>query len=644
MKRVVFLAVLCVGCAGGAGGGGGPDAAAPLVVAAGLLSIDPAPTDVVSAGIDLGRIDLDRVDLVFEMTTPAGERFSFDLITRGAANAGDVSISVAHAEDGGIAPPGGIESLAGAGIDLSAASAVPRDPWIEASGDGFVRVTVSGAVDTDQVLAIAAAAPDGRTVALVCIRIGAPSEINLPRGSGTDYPGVLDDQGIYSSDSWRFGLPTVAVSGDRTSIVVYEGDRGDPFAQQRYELRLQHERATGRVTGGASVEASPDTGHWRDHEAAALFNVLALVHSGVERMTLELSFDRGATFGQMLARFGARPARLAQIAMAADYSLAVVYWRADGSGTSELMLLEGRPAAFDAGGSPTAFVFDPERAIYRDARDVVPVLTGVAWSEGGDLVVGYGFTAFDSPEPPVTRTTSEFRCAVRVFGEVFTDHLVERDVVVARDPSVSVVGQGRSMQIFYAYEGRDGARLRTSSDGGATWSRPLATGDGWSFLPSVFAREQDGATRVDLLYLRSGVVGLELRLRHWDDYGSGRFEDFGLTEAKITPLRTTAQFAPDTFPPPGESAEITQISWFGYDATLDGDDVVIVYNEQTTALYQIAIQGTALGLPFGADSAASPSAGEFRPAEPPPLAPGLTEPVPPPDPDDMNQLRIMRID
>ncbi|MHC4547851.1 MAG: hypothetical protein ACYTEZ_03660 [Planctomycetota bacterium] len=649
LRATVLVAVLvAVGCGGTSPAPGAPNRAAPLVLAAGMLAIEPAPVDVVSAGVDLARLDLPQVDTVYELTTPADEPFAFELISRGPANAGSVRISVAHAADNGATPRGGIETLVAAGVSLSASSTFPRVDWIDAGGDGFARVTASGLIATEQVIAVEAATPQGRTVALVAIRIGPPSSINLPKASGSDYPGVLREQTLYSSDSWRFGLPTVAVSGDRTSIVVYEGDQADPFAHQRYEMRLQQDHATGAVTGGASEETSPDTGHWRDHEAAALFNVLALVHSGVEEVTLKLSFDRGATFGQAerFGRLGAgQTARLVQIAMAADYTLAVVFWRVDRSGASELVLVEGRPSAFDAFGSPTRFTFDPERALYRDGRDVVPVITGVAYSEGGDLVVGYGFSAFAFPEPLTTEITSEFRCAVRLFGESFTDHLVERDVVVARDPSVAVDGRGRDLRIFYAYEGRDGVRLRTSADAGQTWSSPLLVADPWSYMPSVFAREQAGTTRVDLLYLTWGEIGLELHLRHWDDFDSGRFEDYRLTEATMTPLRTTAQAGAPVGIPPGDQFLVTQISWFGYDATRDGDDVVVVYNEQTTNLFDIAILGTDV-LPMGGavDGATFPGAGEFRPAEPPPLAPGLTEPVPPPDPDHRNQLHAMRLD
>ncbi len=649
MRRAVFLvalgALVWAGCSGGSPAPQGPNEAAALVVAAGMTAVEPAPVDMVSAGTDLDRLGLPAVDQVFEVTTPADEPFAFELISRANANAGEVRVSVAHAADNGAVPAGGVETLANVGVDLSASSTVRRDAWLDATGDGFTRVTVSGTVAREQVIAVEARTETGRATALIAIRIGPVSDINLPETPRGNYPGVVDEQTIYSSDSWRFGLPTIAVSGDRTSIVVYEGDRADKFADQRYEMRLQHDGATGAVTGGASEEASPDTGHWRDHEAAALFNVLALVHSGVEEVTLKLSFDRGATFGQV-ETFGAGAreyVRLAQIAMAADYTLAVVYWTTGLTGASELMLVEGRPSAFDGFGSPTAFAFDPPVVLYRATGDVTPAISGIAWSEGGDCVVGYGFTSFELTDVREMKTTSEFRCAVRIFGEAFVDHLVERDVVVTRDPSVSLVGEGQGLRIFYAYEGADGVRLRTSADAGATWSAPQTVGEGWSYLPTVIARDQGGQLRVDFLYLTFRMYGTELHLRHWDDFDTGIYGDFRLTEATHTPTSATQQVAPDIFPPP-DPFQVTEVSWFGYDATLDGDDVVVVYDEQTTDVFQIMLGIAPVGAPAPGEATFPGSADGFTPAEPPPLAPGLTEPVPPPDPDHMHQLRIVRLD
>ena len=148
------------------------------------------------------------------------------MITRDAENAGAVRISVGHAADGGGVPAG---SLAEAGVLVSATGMTERGPWLDSNGDGFARFTLRGQIDADQVIAIEADTGEGKSTALVCVRIGPVSEINLQPHFTGDYPGILDETTIYSSDSYLFGLPTVAVSGDRTSLVVYEGDRANPI-------------------------------------------------------------------------------------------------------------------------------------------------------------------------------------------------------------------------------------------------------------------------------------------------------------------------------------------------------------------------------------------------------------------------------
>jgi hypothetical protein len=439
------------------------------------------------------------------------------------------------------------------------------------------------------------------------------------------------------------------VSGDRTSIVCYEGDRAAPQAWQRYELRLQHDHATGNTTGGGEDEPSPDAGNWRDHEIAALYNVLAHVRSGTQFVTLKISFDRGATFAQT-ERLGARAGshyRLAQIAMAADYTLAVIFWQTDAAGT-ELVLVEGRPASFDAGGSPTWYDFDAPVTIHRDLLGTTPVLMGMTYSDGGDLAIGYGFTRVERFPDTTWRFTTQFRCVVRLYQKSIEDTLVEESIVVGRDPSVSILGSGETMSIFYAYEGEDGVRLRSSRDAGRTFSPPVAVGGRSAHLPTVLAREQDGKTTLDLLYLVEGDEGRELHLRHWDDYGTTPPQDYRLTRA----VRVDSDSVPITDPVPGAMAgiappqqgfRIKQISWFGYDAVQDGDGIVVVYDEET---YDAAIffMDFAVGAPgFGGRAPTSDASTPFQPADPPPLAPGLTEPVPPPDPDHMHQLRVMRL-
>jgi len=663
MRRALFLLVsFLAACGGGGTGGGGQVQAVPLLVAAGMVPIDPAPQDNVSGGVNLGRLDITDVTRVYDVTTPAGEPFSFDLLTRGADNEGEVRVSLAHAADGGMTPAGGPETLGFAGIVPSANGASGHAEWFDAFGTGFARITVSGAISGEQVLAIEAGTPDGTITALIRLRIGPPSPINVLPPAGSDYPGVLALDTIYSSDSYQFGLPVCAISGDRTTIVAYEGDASDPFRYDRYEMRLQHDRVTGLVTGGAALEPNPDFGNWRDHEVAALFNVLALVHCGLSDVTLKLSFDRGATIGQTatLAHAGGDGAtHLAAIEMAADYSLAVAFWQSHPGG-AELMLVEGHPSTFDAGGSPTQFAFDAPRILYQTSGDVAPVIMGIAWSAAGDLVIGYGFTSFHWDETTfVTTVTTQFRCAVRPFGGVFTDTVIESDVTVARDPSVSVVGEGATMRIFYAYEGRDGVRMRTSADAGATWSAPMLLDDPFSYLPTVIARQQGTDLRVDLLFLTYGSVGTELHLRHWDDFGTSAPADYRLTEATMVgefgdpgplpplpgplPMPTGGMTGALPFAPT-ESPTITQVSWFGYDATLDGDDVVVVVDEEKSQPFAVMVMGGDIrGVPEGT-GAGAPVPGDFQAADPPPLAPGLLEPVPAPDPAQRHQLKLIRLD
>ena len=153
---------------------------------------------------------------------------------------------------------------------------------------------------------------------------------------------------------------------------------------------------------------------------------------------------------------------------------------------------------------------------------------------------------------------------------------------------------------------------------------------------------------MDLLYLVEANEGRELHLRHWDDYGATTPEDYRLTRA----VRVESSSAAIADPVPGASAglappqqgyRITQIGWFGYDAVLNDDGIVVVYDEET---YDAAVffMDFAVGAPdFGAGSPSSNESAPFRPADPPPLAPGLTEPVPSPDDDHMHQLRVMRL-
>ena len=639
----LVLLPLLMACGGG-GNSPAPAGEAPLVLAAGSQKLDPVVGATWPAGLDLARLGVGPVDAVYDVTTPADEPFVLDAFSRATGNVGAVRLSVAHASDGGLAPIGGAETLADAGVLVAGPGQTARTPWVDAHGDGFARVTVRGRIQAEQVIAVVAEGEGQRSTAILRVRLGPPSAINLAATSGSDHPGLLLDRTLYSSDSWMFGLPTLAVSGDRTSIVCYEGDQADPYRYERYELRLQHDALTDEVTGGATEEASPDAGNWRDHEIAALYNVLAIVRGGADEVMLALSFDRGATIGQTLGLgptpMGYRP-RLVQAAMALDYSLAVLFWRVGADGLTELVLVEGRPSTFDGTGSPTAYALTPAQVLHRPAGDVTPALMGAAWSAGGDLVIGYGFTSFTTGPDRTWASLTQNRCWVRRFGEVAVDTLIEENRVVGKDPSVALLGTGPSLEVFFAYEGPQGVRLVHSTDGGTSFGPPQEVPDRAAYMPTVLARPGMGGARVDLIYLTQAAEGQELHVRHWEAFGVSAPVDHRLTQAHTE--------GGGVLPPPGPLAGLlppptswrfTQVAWLGYDALLDGETIVVVYDEETQDGYTI--------LPYAEDGLPLPAAGGaglpdgFVPAEPPPLAAGLTERLRAPDPAHRHQLRLLR--
>lgn len=634
----LFLSVfLCFGaCSGGSGSAPAP-AATPLVVAAGMQQIEPAAADVVTATVDLARLGRGVPSRVYELTTPPGETFSFDVLVTGGAEVGTVRVAMAHARDGNVVPTGGPESVTAAGCMLSANGMFRSEPWIDAHGEGFGRMTISGAIDRDQVFAFQGEGPAGTEMVLVRVRLGARSAINTEDATLGNHPGVVSATTLYSSDSPVFGMPTAAVSGDRTSVVVYEGSRTNPSSLRRHELRLQHDAATGAVTGGGSVETNADTGNWRDHEIAALYNVLALGHCGDGKVTVKLSFDRGATFAQQQEFAGGSwSTRLVQLAMALDYSLAVVFWRAQpGAGELELMLVEGRPSAFDPNGSPTAFAFDPPIVLHRAPGASTPLLMGAAWSEGGDLVVGHAFTR-TAPQNFLRTFVTEYHCAVRPWGGEFRSTQVDEESLIGRDPSVALLGRGPGLRIAYAYEATDGIRLRVSEDAGATFAGTYVVGSAGAYQPQVFVRDVSGAMRVDLLWLQPIGMGTELHACRWPVLGNSPREDHRLT---------TTVVAPSLLPPLNPSwpvihgFRITQVAPFGYDAVLDGQQIVVVVDQETFDAAMVC-----LFAPSGTMVLGQPTGTIFNPAPPPPLAPGMTELLPAPDPAMRHQLRLLRID
>ncbi len=631
---------LVAACSGNSSSSPPAAAAARLVVAADTTVLEPSSERAPTYERPLDGVS--GVDRYYRLTTPAATPFSFELVAWQPGSRGDASIAVAHLRDGASVPTSPT-SLGEVGIAPAGQGLQRGDTWLAATGDGFARLELHGTIDRDQLLAVRS---DRGEVTLVEIVIGEPSVINRPQGGGGGGGGGGGQPlatTLYSSDSLMFGLPTVAVSGDRSSVVCYEGDRADPFAGARYELRLQHDETSGDVTVGASVETSADTGWWRDHEVFALYNVLGVVRADETGVHVRVSYDRGATFAQDVAILpGFSQSRLVQVAIAADYSLAIGAWRTGTDGDQQFVLVEGRPSAVDANGSPTWFQFDPAQVLWTRSAEATPLTTGITWSQGGDLVVGYGATSFAMVPTGGWLTTTEFRCWTRRYGQTAIDREVDREEIFGMDPSVAVTGQGAGLRVFYTYEVRDGVRLSVSNDAGQTWAIADTFGHGGDHLPSVFVRPAGAATRVDVLYLASRAQGSELHRSSWANFGVSPRVDEALTTASTSPVSVTVPVMGGGIPYSyGWNVRTTQIGWLAYDATLDGDDLVVVFDEVTQDSWPCF-------MPTSGDFATTtgwlpPVFAPFTPATPPPLAPGLTEPAPPIDSLHRHQLKLVRL-
>ncbi|MEM8884533.1 MAG: hypothetical protein AAGD14_10720 [Planctomycetota bacterium] len=656
MRNILgILLGLLVAC----GGGGGSPAPAPvqiipalpdgvpftpLLLIAGIQQVDPVPQPVPD-GLDFDRLGAVAPARVFEVTTPAGAPFEFDLVSQDEELQRAVSVSLAHVRDGDETPTAPVWSVLGGGVSYSGSGGYENVNWFHAEGDGFARVTLRGSIERDQIYLVEAETDRGKTSALVCVRVGAASPIAVPPSNASDYPGLLSSHTIYSSPSPMFGLPVAAVSGDRTTVLCYDGD----FAE-RLELRLQFDHLTGAVTGGRQRETNPDSGNWRDHDTAALFNVLAVARSSGEGVKLALSFDRGASFTQEeLFAGGGRIARLVSVAIAADYSLAISYWRPTPDGAHELIVERGR-----AEGVPDRYVFEAPRVIVREKRRTTPLITGLAWSERGDLVIGYGYTrfVFDGIEGVADAGTflsqTLFGCAVLPWGDgEMIDTLVDwEEQTFARDPSVAVEGD----RIVYAYEASDGVRIAASEDGGRTFDTPRTIGSPGSYMPTVLLRGNE----VDLFYVAPTPDGAELHLQRWSDFAGGAPQHHRLTTAITKPLQQRESNAIPTF---GGNAlmlsngtatlldiDITELGRFGYDVVDAGDELHVLVAELRERRSVVLAMNTGGQHPrFIGVRGPNGSSGAFVAAPPPPLAAGLTEPVPTPNPQHKHQLRLLRI-
>lgn len=638
--NVDFAAISSSISIGGGGGGGGGFATTDVTLSAGMTEIQPEQVDTLSGTVNASRFGVGTFDRVYDLETPAGTDFAFNLVARGAGNWGLTRINLGHVEAAGVTQTAGAETIAANGMTLEAPGMANAGNSVDINGDGFSRVTVRGNISAEQVL-IARVPLNNDVIDIgIRVRIGNSSAINLSAGNPQGFRAGMTTTDLYSSDSPQFGLPSLALSGDRYSVVAYDGDPTTQTYVDRNRRWLQLDTTTSAVTGGEAQAYSPDSGFWRDQEVAALGNVLAVAYTGSGQVRAEVSLNRGGSFPivQQLDPAADPGTRLVQMAIAPNYTLGVLYWKnvwtTSWNCSSHLMLIEAVPSGFDANNTPTGYVWGAPTAVHNAGYDVTPLLMYLEYSQGNDLVIGYGYTSMLwNPGSWTITSSARYRCAVRQSGsQGFYDVQIDQeDNVMPCDPHVCVLGSGASLEIFYTYERTNGVRLYHSTNAGATFQLAYSVPIPGAMQPSVHARMQNGSKRVDLLYVSPAGWGLELHDLTWDDFGTST-----PALSRITQSTAVAGGTPPAGMPQGYL--ITTLAWMGYDAVLKGDDVAIAYHELTYDSYEY--YSANWSQPAG--GAQSTSGGTTPP--PTVLLPGLTGTVPTPDPNHRNQLRVAVID
>ncbi len=618
-----------------------------VTLAAGLTELQPEAIDTISATVNLSRFGITSFDRVYDLETPAGEDFMFSAVGRGAGNFGLTQVSLGHVADGGNVPLTGIESIAAAGMTLEATGINSNGNLAQVNGDGFARATIRGRISAEQVLLLEVPRANDTLHIGVRVRIGNQSAINLGSAlPGGLRPGITRTP-VFSSDAWQFGLPSIAVSGDRYSLVSYDGNSSTSSYTDRQRRWLQYDAQLGSVTGGSASSMTQDSGNWRDQEITALGNVLAVACVAGGELRAEISLDRGASFGltRVLDPYAWSGQRLVQIAIAPDYRIGALWWRtmypSSSNPVSELVLLEATPTGFDSNNTPIGYNWGALTVLHQPFADVTPLLMHLEYSSAGDLAVGYGYTLVDFlPGTWQMRSSARFRCAVRLSGQAFVDAELDReDNIMPADPHVCVLGSGSSMEIFYAYEKSNGIHLLHSTDAGQTFAQAAYVPHPGAFQPSVHARMQGTEKRVDLLFVAPVGFGAEVQCVHWQDFGVST-----PAVSRITECVAVVGGSPSGMPP---GYDVTSVAWFGYDSVIKGDDVAVVVHEVTFNTYEYSTMWgwtwwtPAVGVAAGASGG---SGGSSAPPPPVVLLPGMTGTVAAPNAAHRNQLAVIVLD
>jgi hypothetical protein len=609
---LLFSAILLASC--GSGGRRTPSVdpafeGAPILVTAGSEVIAPTTMDI--SGLDLARhqIDAAEVEAVFVLTTPASERFRFELATWGAE---DAKLAIAHVETGNQIPESRVDrSLTESGFVFVA---------------GRARIGLRGAVADSQVLAIRASGAGKTTVALVFVRIGPRSGINPPIETLAETTASVD-RTLISSRRLAFGHPAVAVGPSGPVAVWYDGD-SDVLSPQRYQLRM---RAADRPVGGAVLQAGEHTLR-ADHDIAAGPDGLVIARATAGTLTLEFSPSDGSVFDSPASFFGPGTVRLPRVALAPPSRFAAVHWR-----DRDLVLLDGLTFTRAR---------DRERVIHTAPAGALLLPASIAWTPGGDLVVAYAYSTVELRGGLLPgRVETTYRCYVLPdSGDPSSDVLVDRSPVLLCGPAVCIADATAQPRMLYVHAIGNGLAVRESTDG-LSFSVPRILPVAGAREPRVFARQAEDALRVDVLYLRPTSRGGEIQRHSWEDFDFGAAVHSRVTRASMT-WRETGPSWRQIIPFYTDGTLVREFGFEGfevenaaYDAVQQNGKIHVLFGESKLEyFFRDATPGRTVNIRVKTD--------QFPPVLPlpPPTLPTLTEALSEPYWRDYYQLRLLVLD
>jgi hypothetical protein len=171
--------------------------------------------------------------------------------------------------------------------------------------------------------------------------------------------------------------------------------------------------------------------------------------------------------------------------------------------------------------------------------------------------------------------------------------------------------------------------VERSANAGFSFLHFATAGTPGAMMPSIHARVAGEILKLDVLFLDPAPGGFEVHDLRWTDFYTTSPVEYRVTQATLNP---TAGGSGAPYAGLPEGFTVTGVPWFGYDAVTDGDHIAVSVIELTTQSYAF----------YWMEGGGGQESGASQP--PAVLLPGMTGVVPPPDPVDRNQLKLLVID